>query len=152
MGTDINHSLGLATICHTCHILNYHFGKISWDGWGHIGAAHSRDQFWEIFIYPCSSCVQIIRAWGGLEILKNGQKSEKIAKIWGQGRVTCLGWTDMALGRIPSCSEGKRTLGPAENRSPDIQNGWEWNGGAGGEGDDVASVKWNWEHLWEKWG
>ena len=69
--------------------------------------------------------MQIIRAWGGLETLKNGQKSEKIAKIWGQGRVTCLGWTDMALGRIPSCSEGKRTLGPAENRSPDIQNGWE---------------------------
>ena len=69
--------------------------------------------------------MQIIRAWGGLETLKNGQKSAKIAKIWGQGRFTCLGWTDMALGRIPSCSEGKRTLGPAENRFPDIQNGWE---------------------------
>ena len=69
--------------------------------------------------------MQIIRAWGGLEILKNGQKSEKIAKIWGQGGITCLGWTDMALGRIPSRSEGKRTLGPAEKRSPDIQSGWE---------------------------
>ena len=49
----------------------------------------------------------------------------------------------MALGRILSCSEGKRTLGTAENRSPDTQNGWELNGGGGGEGDDVASVEWN---------
>ena len=53
------------------------------------------------------------------------KKAKKIAKKWGQGGITCLGWTDMALGRIPSCSEGKITLGPAENRSPDIQNGWE---------------------------
>ena len=49
----------------------------------------------------------------------------------------------MALGRIPSCSEGKGTLGKAENRSPYIQNGWELDGGAGGEGDDVASMEWN---------
>ena len=49
----------------------------------------------------------------------------------------------MALGRIPSCSEGKRTLGTAENRSPYIQNGWELDGGAGGEGNDVASMEWN---------
>ena len=49
----------------------------------------------------------------------------------------------MALGSIPSCSEGKRTLGTAENRSTDTQNEWELNGGAGGEGDDVASIEWN---------
>ena len=85
MGGDINHGLGLATICHTCHILNYHFGKISWDGWGHIGATHPRGQFWNIFIYSSSSCVQFFRAWRGLEILKNGQKSEKIAKKMGAG-------------------------------------------------------------------
>ena len=28
-----------------CHTLNCYFGKISWDGWGHIGATYPRGQF-----------------------------------------------------------------------------------------------------------
>lgn len=57
------------------------------------------------------------------------KKAKKIAKIWGQGGVTWLRWIDMGLGRVPSCSESKRTLGTADNRSPYIQNGWELNEG-----------------------